>query len=245
MEIDLGALEPAPGKVVANLPYGIAAGVAAAHDRGAADGRSCGWRWCSARSASAWPPRPGSGAYGAPSVLAQLACEVEVAAGDPRTVFHAGAERRLGARAHAPPRAAGGDGEQRRAAARCARWSRARSPTGARRWPARSRWRGGRRRALARAGARGAGAARATRGRARGAPLPRGLPGAGARARAVTATRVGRAVARWRRRRSTSACSWGPYASGDGRHELVTVMQSISLADELTLEPAPAGGAAR
>ncbi len=28
---------------------------------------------------------------------------------------------------------------------------------------------------------------------------------------------------------------------GDGRHELVSVMQSISLADELTLEPAPAG----
>ncbi|HUB74903.1 MAG TPA: 4-(cytidine 5'-diphospho)-2-C-methyl-D-erythritol kinase [Solirubrobacteraceae bacterium] len=28
----------------------------------------------------------------------------------------------------------------------------------------------------------------------------------------------------------------------DGRHELVSVMQSISLADELTLEPAPGGG---
>lgn len=33
----------------------------------------------------------------------------------------------------------------------------------------------------------------------------------------------------------------GPTRAGDGRHELVTVMQSISLADELTLEPAPAG----
>lgn len=32
----------------------------------------------------------------------------------------------------------------------------------------------------------------------------------------------------------------GP-AREDGRHELVSVMQSISLADELTLEPAPAG----
>jgi 4-diphosphocytidyl-2-C-methyl-D-erythritol kinase len=32
----------------------------------------------------------------------------------------------------------------------------------------------------------------------------------------------------------------GP-ARADGRHELVSVMQSISLADELTLEPAPAG----
>jgi 4-diphosphocytidyl-2-C-methyl-D-erythritol kinase len=35
----------------------------------------------------------------------------------------------------------------------------------------------------------------------------------------------------------------GPPRAGDGRHELVTVMQSISLADELTLEPAPAGAA--
>jgi 4-diphosphocytidyl-2-C-methyl-D-erythritol kinase len=34
----------------------------------------------------------------------------------------------------------------------------------------------------------------------------------------------------------------GPARSGDGRHELVTVMQSISLADELTLEPAPDSG---
>ncbi len=33
----------------------------------------------------------------------------------------------------------------------------------------------------------------------------------------------------------------GPTRAGDGRHELVTVMQSISLADELTLEPGPAG----
>jgi len=32
----------------------------------------------------------------------------------------------------------------------------------------------------------------------------------------------------------------GPTRASDGRHELVTVMQSISLADELTLEPAPA-----
>jgi len=33
----------------------------------------------------------------------------------------------------------------------------------------------------------------------------------------------------------------GPTRASDGRHELVTVMQSISLADELTLQPAPAG----
>jgi 4-diphosphocytidyl-2-C-methyl-D-erythritol kinase len=33
----------------------------------------------------------------------------------------------------------------------------------------------------------------------------------------------------------------GPTREVDGRHELVSVMQSISLADELTLEPAPRG----
>jgi len=33
----------------------------------------------------------------------------------------------------------------------------------------------------------------------------------------------------------------GPVRAGDGRHELVSVMQSISLADELNLEPAPSG----
>ena len=35
----------------------------------------------------------------------------------------------------------------------------------------------------------------------------------------------------------------GPTRAEDGRHELVTVMQSISLADELPLEPAAAGAA--
>jgi 4-diphosphocytidyl-2-C-methyl-D-erythritol kinase len=33
----------------------------------------------------------------------------------------------------------------------------------------------------------------------------------------------------------------GPVRASDGRHELVSVMQSISLVDELTLEPAPPG----
>jgi 4-diphosphocytidyl-2-C-methyl-D-erythritol kinase len=36
----------------------------------------------------------------------------------------------------------------------------------------------------------------------------------------------------------------GPVRAGDARHELVSVMQSISLADELTLEPAPPAAAA-
>ena len=50
---------------------------------------------------------------------------------------------------------------------------------------------------------------------------------------------------RWPPRRSTSGCSSGRLAREDGRHELVTVMQSISLADELTLGMCARGGGAR
>ena len=38
--------------------------------------------------------------------------------------------------------------------------------------------------------------------------------------------------------------SLGPARARDGRHEIVTVMQSISLADEVTLQAAPAGSGA-
>ena len=59
-----------------------------AHDRGAADASRAGWRWSSARSASASPPRRARAAYGVPSVLAQLACDVRVLRPISRTVFH-------------------------------------------------------------------------------------------------------------------------------------------------------------
>ncbi len=87
MRIDLGALSPAPGKVVANLPYGIAAGVLL---RTIEELRSLdSWvamvqREVGERLAAA----PGSRTYGTPSVIAQLECEVEVVRVIPRTVFH-------------------------------------------------------------------------------------------------------------------------------------------------------------
>ena len=86
MAIDLRALDPAPSKVVANLPYGIAAGALL---RTIEELPSVGlWvamvqREVGERLAA----RPGGGAYGIPSVLAQLACEVEVVRAIPRTVF--------------------------------------------------------------------------------------------------------------------------------------------------------------
>jgi 16S rRNA (adenine1518-N6/adenine1519-N6)-dimethyltransferase len=87
MTIDLRSLSPAPEKVVANLPYGVAAGVVLRTIEGLP-----GVRWWVAmvqrevgeRLAAA----PGSGAYGVPSVIAQLACDVRVLRAVPRTVFY-------------------------------------------------------------------------------------------------------------------------------------------------------------
>jgi 16S rRNA (adenine1518-N6/adenine1519-N6)-dimethyltransferase len=87
MEIDLPALAPAPNKVVANLPYGVAASVLlrTIEELPGVDTwvamvqREVGERLAAAAATSA---------YGVPSVLAQLACEVEVVRAIPRTVFH-------------------------------------------------------------------------------------------------------------------------------------------------------------
>jgi 16S rRNA (adenine1518-N6/adenine1519-N6)-dimethyltransferase len=87
MRIDLGALRPEPNKLVANLPYGIAAGVLLRSIEELASltrwlamvQREVGERLAAA---------PGGGAYGTPSVIAQLACEVEIVRAIPRGVFH-------------------------------------------------------------------------------------------------------------------------------------------------------------
>jgi 16S rRNA (adenine1518-N6/adenine1519-N6)-dimethyltransferase len=87
VKLDLTALDPAPTKVVANLPYGVAATVIL---RTIADlpnvttwvamvQREVGERFAA---------QPGTPAYGVPSVLAQLACDVRVLRPVSRTVFH-------------------------------------------------------------------------------------------------------------------------------------------------------------
>ncbi len=86
MRIDLAGMRPRPGKVVANLPYGVAAGALL---RTIEELPTVGlWvamvqREVGERLAAA----PASRAYGAPSVLAQLACDVRVARAIPRAVF--------------------------------------------------------------------------------------------------------------------------------------------------------------
>jgi len=87
MRLDFGALDPAPNKVVANLPYGIAAGAILKSIEelpGATLWVAMVQKEVGERLAAA----PGSSAYGLPSVLAQLACEVRVLRPVSRTVFH-------------------------------------------------------------------------------------------------------------------------------------------------------------
>jgi 16S rRNA (adenine1518-N6/adenine1519-N6)-dimethyltransferase len=87
VKIDFAALEPAPGKVVANLPYGVAATVLLKSIAELPEARL--WvamvqREVADRLAAA----PGGKTYGATSVLAQLSCEVKLLRKVPRTVFH-------------------------------------------------------------------------------------------------------------------------------------------------------------
>jgi 16S rRNA (adenine1518-N6/adenine1519-N6)-dimethyltransferase len=87
MTLALAELSPAPNKVVANLPYGIAASallrtieeLAGVTSWVAMVQREVGERLAAGA---------GGSAYGLPSVLAQLACEVKVLRAVPRTVFH-------------------------------------------------------------------------------------------------------------------------------------------------------------
>jgi 16S rRNA (adenine1518-N6/adenine1519-N6)-dimethyltransferase len=86
LELDLAALEPAPTKVVANLPYGIAATVILR----TIDELPTVTSWLAMvqrEVGERLAAGPGTPAYGAPSVLAQLSCEVRVVRPISRTVF--------------------------------------------------------------------------------------------------------------------------------------------------------------
>jgi 16S rRNA (adenine1518-N6/adenine1519-N6)-dimethyltransferase len=86
LAVELGALTPAPGKMVANLPYGVAATLIlrtieelpSLSDWVVMVQREVGERFAAA---------PATAAYGVPSVLAQLACEVRVLRPISRQVF--------------------------------------------------------------------------------------------------------------------------------------------------------------
>ena len=206
-------------KVVANLPYGDRRDGDAAHDRGAPDVTS--WvvmvqREVGERLAAA----PGTAAYGAPSVLAQLAGEVRVRAPCRAQRVPAGARtstRCWSGYAHGPARRSPSSGRS------CT----TRSPTAARRSPGRSR---------SRLTPPGTSAIAPAPPWSRSVTRPMSAPSAsspeefrelaarlsgdhelGARAGQGQPLPVARAVRE------------------DGRHELVTLFESVSLADELEL----------
>ncbi len=86
LELDLRALEPAPRKVVANLPYSVAT-TALLRTIDELPGVESWVVMVQREVGERLAADPGTAAYGAPSVLAQLACEVRVLRRVPRTVF--------------------------------------------------------------------------------------------------------------------------------------------------------------
>jgi len=86
VKLDLTALDPAPTKVVANLPYGVAATVILC-TVDALPGVSTWVAMVQKEVGERFAAGPGSPAYGIPSVLAQLACDVKVIRPVSRTVF--------------------------------------------------------------------------------------------------------------------------------------------------------------
>jgi 16S rRNA (adenine1518-N6/adenine1519-N6)-dimethyltransferase len=87
LALDLAALDPAPTKVVANLPYGIAATAILR----TIDELPTATRWVAMvqrEVGERLAAQPSTSAYGVPSVLAQLACDVRVVRPVSRNVFH-------------------------------------------------------------------------------------------------------------------------------------------------------------
>jgi 16S rRNA (adenine1518-N6/adenine1519-N6)-dimethyltransferase len=86
MRVDLAGMRPSPSKVVANLPYGIAAG-AVLRTIEELPGVKVWVVMVQREVGERLAAGPGSGSYGVSSVLAQLAGEVRVLRAVPRTVF--------------------------------------------------------------------------------------------------------------------------------------------------------------
>jgi 16S rRNA (adenine1518-N6/adenine1519-N6)-dimethyltransferase len=86
VKLDLAGLDPAPTKVVANLPYGVAATVILRTVELLPEVTT--WvAMVQKEVGERFAASPGSSAYGIPSVLAQLACDVKVIRPVSRTVF--------------------------------------------------------------------------------------------------------------------------------------------------------------
>jgi 16S rRNA (adenine1518-N6/adenine1519-N6)-dimethyltransferase len=87
VKLDLASLDPAPTKVVANLPYGVAATVILRTVEELP--QVTAWvAMVQKEVGERFAAKPGTSAYGVPSVLAQLACDVRILRPISRTVFH-------------------------------------------------------------------------------------------------------------------------------------------------------------
>jgi 16S rRNA (adenine1518-N6/adenine1519-N6)-dimethyltransferase len=87
LELDYAALDPAPTKVVANLPYGIAATVILQSIDELPNAKL--WIAMVQREVGErFAASPGTKTYGVTSALAQLSCDVKVVRRVPPTVFH-------------------------------------------------------------------------------------------------------------------------------------------------------------
>ena len=87
VKLDLTRLSPEPTKVVANLPYGVAASVILRTIEQLP--RATTWvAMVQKEVGERFTAKPGTPAYGVPSVLAQLACDVKVVRPIARSVFH-------------------------------------------------------------------------------------------------------------------------------------------------------------
>ena len=87
VRMDLAALDPAPTKVVANLPYGVAATVLLRTVE-ELPGVTLWLAMVQREVAERLAADPGGKAYGATSVLAQVAGDVRLVRKVPRAVFH-------------------------------------------------------------------------------------------------------------------------------------------------------------
>ena len=218
VKLDLTTLDPPPGKVVANLPYGVAATVIL--------------KTIELESVDLWvamvqkevgerfAAQPSTPAYGVPSVLAQLACDVRVIRKIPRGVFTPVPNVDsvlVGLKRHGPAPPEGlrtlvqqGFAHRRKALARSLSLAPRRRP----RHP--------------RPRARSPAGARPPRGRPRRVAVARGLAGPVGAPVPLTTLAPGK----------VNLCLLVGAPRADGLHPLVSVVQPTDLADEVSLEPA-------
>ena len=105
LDLDYSALDPVPTKVVANLPYGIAATVVLKSIE-ELPGAQLWIAMVQREVGERFAASPGTKTYGATSVLAQLSCDVKVVRRVPPTVFHPAPKVEsaiVAMRRHSPP----------------------------------------------------------------------------------------------------------------------------------------------